>query len=119
MTRSEIASLAPFVLAAAVAGDPVASAIVAHGVDELALMVASVASALEFDGPSVPVTAVGGLAQSGEAFKAWLYPAIRQRLPQAQIVEPQLSPVLGAALLALQLRGVQPSDAMIERMRNG
>lgn len=116
MTRAEIASLAPIVLSIAVAGDAVAGAIVEHGVDELALMVETVARELAFDGRSVPVTAVGGLAQSGDAYKGWLYPAIRRRVPHADIHEPVLSPVLGAALLALDLRGVAVSEAIISRM---
>ncbi len=118
MSRSEIASLAPLVLEAAVAGDAIATAIVAQGVDELALMVETVARVLTFDGLHVPVTCVGGLAQSGDAFKGWLYPAIRRRVQAAEIVEPMLSPVLGAALLALELAGVPLSDVLIERLRS-
>ncbi|MFN8482416.1 MAG: BadF/BadG/BcrA/BcrD ATPase family protein [Anaerolineae bacterium] len=117
MTRADIATLAPLVLDAAIAGDAVATEIVERGVDELALMVATVARALEFDAAGATVTAVGGLAQSGAAFKQWLYPAIRRRAPRADIVEPALSPVLGAALLALEMCGVAPSDAVIERLR--
>ncbi|MFN8497111.1 MAG: BadF/BadG/BcrA/BcrD ATPase family protein [Anaerolineae bacterium] len=116
MSRAEIASLAPLVLTAAIAGDASARAIVEQGVDALALMVDTVARKLDFGGPSVPVTAVGGLAQSGPDFKMWLYAAIRRRAPHAEIVEPLLSPVLGAALLALELGGITPSDALIERM---
>lgn len=100
MTRAEMAALAPLVLDAAVRGDGVARRIMDEGVDELALMVATVARTLEFP-PNVAVTAVGGLAESGPAFQEPLVAAIRRRLPGASIQEPQHPPVYGAALLAL------------------
>ncbi len=118
LTRVEIAALAPWVIDAAARGDAVAQGIIERGVDELALMVETVARRLDFLPGSVPVTVTGGLAYSGPMYKESLYAAIRQRIPTSHLVEPILPPVLGAALLALEAIEVHPSPELIAALRS-
>jgi N-acetylglucosamine kinase-like BadF-type ATPase len=117
MGRAEVAALAPLVIHAAANGDAVARQIIERGVDELALMVETVARKLEFLPGQVLVGVTGGVAHSGSTYKEPLYAAIRRRVPTAEIVEPRLPPVLGAALLALESLGVQPSTELINQLQ--
>ena len=117
LSRTEIAALAPLVIRIAAEGDCVAREIIARGVDELAFMVETVARKLEFLPGRVLVGVTGGVAHSGPTYEGPLYAAIRRRVPTAEIVEPKLAPVLGAALLALESLGVQPTPELIQRLQ--
>ena len=117
MSRAEIAALAPLVIEVAAAGDAIAYEIITRGVNELALMVKTVAEKLEFLPDKVLVSVTGGVAHSEPIYKEPLYAAIRQSVPTAQIVEPKLSPVLGAALLALESLSVMPTINLIGRLQ--
>jgi N-acetylglucosamine kinase-like BadF-type ATPase len=119
MSRAEIAALAPLVIETAAAGDTTAHEIIERGVDELALMVKTVIEKLEFPPDKVLVSVTGSVAHSGPIYKDPLYAAIRRRAPTAQIVEPKLSPVLGAALLAFELLGVQPTKNLVGLLQRG
>jgi len=105
MSRSEVAALAPLVTTAADGGDQAALAIIASGAAELAHAVATVAAQLSLSEPLVVAT--GGLAEHAASWQSAFRAAVLQRVPGARISEPRLSPVQGAALLALQHIGVQ------------
>ncbi len=117
LSRAEIAAMAPLVLEAARAGDSVAREIIERGVDELALMVETVARKLAFWPGPVQVAITGGLAQAGPVYQEPLHAAIRRRVPRADLVEPMLPPVLGAALLALEALGVSLSSEQIAALK--
>lgn len=117
MSRTEIASLAPVVLETAQQGDAIAQKIVGDGLNELALLVKIAAQRLNLTTAGLNVTAVGGLAHSGDYYKSGLYAAIYSQLPGVQILEPVLSPVFGAALLAIEMLGVQPSSEVISKFQ--
>jgi N-acetylglucosamine kinase len=119
MSRAEIAALAPLVIEVAAAGDAIAGEIITRGVNELALMVKTVAEKLEFRLDKVLVSVTGGVAQTGPIYKEPLYAGIRRYVPTAQIVEPKLPPVLGAALLALESLGVKPTKGFIGLLQRG
>ena len=96
--RSTIAALAPLVVAAADAGDPVARRIVDEGVDELVRLVTTTAERLGFGDEAVPVSCSGGV------FRADL---VRGRFEEQlaasgayQLRAARFSPVVGAALYA-------------------
>ncbi len=103
LSRLEIASLAPFVLEVANGGDAVALSILECGCVLLAECVKAVAKNLQLERQSCEVVAVGGLYNASE----WLQQKLRQQilgfLPGAQITQPELSPVLGACLLSLEM----------------
>jgi hypothetical protein len=78
-----------------------------------------VAEKLEFLTDKVLVSVTGGVAQTGPIYKEPLYAGIRRYVPTAQIVEPKLPPVLGAALLALESLGVKPTKNFIGLLQRG
>lgn len=108
MSRAEIAGLAPLVIDAARAGDAAARAILAEGVDELALTVEAAAHKLRMDAPEISM--VGGLQQVRDVFAEPLEHALRERIPGCKITPPAYEPVFGACLLALQQLNIDPSD---------
>ncbi len=107
MKRTEIAALAHLVTQSAAVGDEVACRILKRGAEELASMVAAVATNLEslLSLPRIPVVVTGGLTNAGEVFMGPLSNGLSRRLPQAILTDPMLPPVLGAALLAIELAG--------------
>jgi hypothetical protein len=56
------------------------------------------------------------LAHSCDFFKNGLYLAIRSQVPDIQITEPLLPPVLGAVLLALEMIDSRPSADFIPHL---
>lgn len=101
---SEIAALSRVLVAAAEQHDRVAQTIIASGMDEVARCVVAVAQRLQLgDAPSL--VCVGGMMQAGSIMTVPLAEAVHRRLPHCQIVEPQFSPVMGAALMARQMCG--------------
>ena len=118
MSRAEIAGLAPLVFAAAQAGDEVALGLVRQAAADLTACVVAVAGRLGFDG-GCEVALVGGLLQRSQLFERALDAALRARLPGCRCTFPELPPVLGAALLALQLLGVPADHTRIGMLRAG
>lgn len=118
MKRTEIAALAWLVTSSAVGGDEVACGIIKRGADELAGMVAAVALKLENlqSLPQIPVVVTGGLTNAGEVFMSPLAEALSCRLPQACLKESLLPPVLGAALLAIEMTNNSLKSHVSERL---
>ena len=107
LTRAEIATLAPLVLAAADDGDAVAAEILERGAQEVAEMVAAVAHKLGLDrAPVCEVCLVGGVVEGSASYRQRITAAIKRLTPTAAVKLPTLPPVLGAAILALELAGV-------------
>lgn len=121
MTRQEIASLSRMVTDAAASGDAVARSIIDRGVEELAAMVAAVAAQLDFQSTMdrIPVTVTGGLTNARTAFLEPLRKAIERRIPRAAVLEPMLPPVLGAALLAIEMTGTPVGPNVVARLQHG
>jgi N-acetylglucosamine kinase len=117
LSVTQIAALAPFVLAAAGGGDAVALKIVEHGVDELALMVHTVAQQLDFLAGPFPLIIVGGVAHASPFYKERIEAAIMRRVPMCSLKQPVLPPVLGAALLAIESAGVSISPELLESLK--
>lgn len=115
--RNRIAGLAPLVFAAAQRGESFASAIVHAGIEELGRMVHAVVSRLDFSDDEIEVVVLGGLNNAGRAFFQPLYDAIRRQVPRANIVSEMLPAVMGAAILAMRLRGVKVTDELLGAMK--
>jgi N-acetylglucosamine kinase-like BadF-type ATPase len=103
LSRSELAALAPLVIAAANCGDAVAQALIARGTEELADAVLAVAHHLGMADAPHELARAGGLFRAGDAVVAPLRRAVAARLRTCHVVFSELPPVLGACLLALQL----------------
>lgn len=114
LSKAEIAAFAPLVLDAARDGDPAATALLDEGARELAECVGAVARQLDLG--AVELVTVGGLIQGSDLLQARLRAALDARLPGCHIVEPDLPPVLGAALLSLQQAGIAVDDGVLSAL---
>jgi glucosamine kinase len=104
LSRADIAALAPLVVQAANSGDHAAFEILRLGTEELARMVQAVAQQLGWISGNVECAVVGGLTGS-DAYLAEIVSTIGKRASNVQVVEPMLSPVLGAAVLGVEIAG--------------
>jgi N-acetylglucosamine kinase-like BadF-type ATPase len=121
--RTDLAALAPAVIAAAEQGDAVAQDIARRAVSELSLGIEAVARSigyLDAVSGSFEVAIVGGLLNSRYVLHR-LREHVHEVLPGAVLVEPDLRPVAGAVLLALSsLYGCPPSAlprSVVNRLR--
>jgi N-acetylglucosamine kinase-like BadF-type ATPase len=105
LSRLEIAALAPPALEVAKSGDLVALEILERGSRMLAECVKAVAKHLWLEHQTFEVVAVGGLYSASDLVRTQLHQHILELLPGVQIVNPELPPVLGACLLALEMLG--------------
>jgi glucosamine kinase len=112
LSRSEIAALAPLVLEVAGNGDAVTLDLLERGAVLLAECVKTVAQHLNLEQHNIAV--VGGLYTLSELVRAPLHRAIHEHLPAAKIIAPELSPVLGACLLALEMLGPITPDVIAQ-----
>jgi N-acetylglucosamine kinase-like BadF-type ATPase len=110
ISKSEIAGFAPLVIEASVAGDKMAQQLVRQGIHDLAQMVTAVARRLGWQDAPCEVTLTGGIWRAGEVVLAPFRAAVAEMLPQARIVMPELPPILGACVLALQAGGIAVDD---------
>lgn len=102
-STTTIASLAPVVLATAVAGDPRANALVSLAAEELVVHVRALALRLFGDErSSIPVALSGGLLQKGSLLKKKLEQRIRSAVPGAQIRTAEIIPARGAVRSAIR-----------------
>lgn len=118
LEKHEIARLAPLVLHAAEEGDAVALQLLVRGVDLLADCVAAVARRLHMDADTVEIVLVGGLFQAGDLFVKPFAEAVAKQLPSFRLLWPELSPTLGAGVLALEMIGARPEAEAIRRLRD-
>lgn len=118
MGVSEIASLAPTILECAENGDRRALALLEEGVQGLAALIAGAGRAIGADRNPLPVVFAGGLAESKIRYSAMLREAVLALDCVSSIHEPELPPVCGSLLLAMQKEGVEPSAALIERLKS-
>lgn len=123
LTRQDIAALSRVVIGAASEGDGVAVEIIRRGVEELALLVETVARKLGWLEPTgterVRVTVTGGLGQSGPVYREPLYEAIRRRVRGAKLIEPRLEPVGGAVMLAMDSLGESTDEGIVASLCKG
>lgn len=115
-TNSEdIAGLAAICARGAEAGDTVAQGILLEAGRRLAESAASAATALGLEG-SVPVAVTGSVLGNPTVRRAFTH-ELHERLPGARVTGPALPPVLGAALMALDLAGHPVTRSVVERMQ--
>ena len=117
LSRSEIAAMAPLVIETARQGDHAALRLLQQAADDLAHCVAAVAKQLNFSSGKCEIVQVGGLLNSGDIYLQPLRSAILQKIPGAQFSAPELPPVLGACVLALQSLGVVINPAISKSLQ--
>lgn len=110
LQRADVATLAPVVIAAAHQGDPAACDILERGAAELAEMAAAAGRRLTDDKPDgLRFAGAGGLLEHNPSYFARVAKALAARVPGARLEPPQLPPIAGAVLLALEMAGTRPS----------
>ncbi len=111
LPEGRLADLAPIVFEAATSGDGVARGIVDGLADELAGMALAAMRRLGIVRQAVPVILAGGVFRTRDAaFHARLRAAILEAAPRARIEPLDVPPVVGAALLGLDLRARQAGE---------
>jgi N-acetylglucosamine kinase-like BadF-type ATPase len=102
--RADMGKIAPLVVEASLKGDAVAESILRDAARELSRLVATTAANL-FGGTPSEMILVGGLALSGPPFQPMLIQQIQADTPSIRVVDPEMTPVQGAALEALRAAG--------------
>lgn len=116
LSVTEIASLALIVLESAETGDAVALSIVQRGAEELSRMVEAVARTLQFNSDAVHITSAGGLTQS-RFYKQHIDAAVKRKIASSIMQDPELPPVLGAVILAMETAHMQPKDSVLSALK--
>lgn len=117
MERSEMATFAPKLIGLAEGGDGAARAILESGAAQLAALVEANHRCLATAARPEVVT-TGGLGTAPTLYRDLIRAAIGERLPVATVREPELDPVLGAALLALEQAGIPGGPAVVLQLQN-
>jgi N-acetylglucosamine kinase-like BadF-type ATPase len=112
-----VARLAQICSALAEEGDDVARNIIAGAGSQLVSAASAVTSALRLRG-DVPVALVGSVGQDDAVRRAFADQMARA-VPGSRLVESRMSPVRGAALLALRLAGVPADEDVLRRLAEG
>lgn len=112
LDQRRLRELAPIVFRAATDGDPVARSIVDHLADEAAAFATAAIRRLGLTRRAVPVVLSGGLSRTDDAaFFERFERAVRAVAPAAIVTTLAAPPVLGAALLGINLLGASRTAA--------
>jgi glucosamine kinase len=106
-TPDQLASFAPVIMRAATDGDRIAGRVLEDGAAALAELVAGVNRQLSFH-ESPEIVLLGGCLRSGPPYQPLVEAAITKAVPEGKVIEPEASPLDGAALNALLHAGVSP-----------
>jgi N-acetylglucosamine kinase-like BadF-type ATPase len=116
-SRTQIAALAPTVLAAAEAGDPLAEAILNEAIAHLTELVVTTRRNLGFaPGETVAVSHSGGLFNA-DRIRTGLAAGLAEGSDAYDLRAPLLDPATGAALYAARLAGSPLSPEALARLR--
>ena len=110
--RDTISHLAPRVCAVA-AGDEVAAALVERAGHELGLTALAVIRQLHDAGEPVAVAITGGVFNAGEVIEVPFTATLLAGWPAAIVQRPRLPPVLGGAIFASRLAGIEVDEAWL------
>lgn len=118
VARARTHELAPVLFAVAATGDAVARAIVARQAEEVVVMARTALARLDLLGERVPVVLGGGvLAARHPLLHDDVLEGLAAHAPRAEPVVVTAPPVLGAALLALDLLGAEADGYAALRAR--
>jgi len=116
--RSQLAALAPVILAAAEDGDKVAAALMVEGARQLARMAAALVEPLDFGSDPISVVPAGGLLGHA-AYLAAFRSALEKTGHPFRLVESPVPPIGGAAFLAADLAAITLTDEARRRIGVG
>jgi N-acetylglucosamine kinase len=115
--KLRIASVCPTVAVAAASGDGVALSIFEGAGRGLGSMACAAVRKLT-PPPSLTFSGVGGVFEAGELLWKPYRRFVLSEYPQAQVVTPAFSPLVGALMLAFRKGGVESSQECRERIRD-
>jgi N-acetylglucosamine kinase-like BadF-type ATPase len=116
LSRADMAGLAAVVPEAARAGDRAARRILRAAGRELGLAGGTVARRLGLHGGACTVGMVGGVFRSSGEVRETFREETRKHIPEAVLVGPRYSPVIGSVLLALKLAGVRLTKRVLANL---
>jgi N-acetylglucosamine kinase-like BadF-type ATPase len=118
MSRHQLAALAPLITQCAANGDVTAQAVLAEAGADLAALAVTLARRLELGAEHFLVACSGGVWKAGELVLEPFRQRVLAAYPRAHIGSPLLTPVAGAALLAIGLLTAELPDApVVENLR--
>jgi N-acetylglucosamine kinase-like BadF-type ATPase len=116
--RGDWASLAPFVLDAAEAGDEAARGIVERHGEALGRLAVGAARRVGILGAPFELALGGGVVRhEGSRLREAIVRAVHEAAPEAVVVRPTLEPAVGALLLAFDAAGVAVDGEIDARLR--
>ena len=116
VAREKVAALAPLVLKAASDNDIVAAEILSDQADYLALGVDTLHKRLNFH-DRFEVVLSGGLFAESSFYRQIVRRKIMYLLPGADVVTPRIEPVLGSALYAYSIAGINLNEDLLDTIR--
>lgn len=115
--RPRIAGLAAVVSRSAAEGDKIARALLVRAGADLATAVIAVLARLGQVRAGMSIYPVGGVFRAGQWIMEPFERALHGASPASVVREPAFAPIIGALLLGLRDAGIEPDDAVIERIR--
>lgn len=117
ISRSDVAAIAPHVVAWAEKGDVVARRVLRTESNGLVEMVLTVVRQLKMESPNLALT--GGLITNATGFRQIFLDYLTEVLPNFQLAEEGFAPVFGAVLLAFEHgTGAAPSASFLQTLRS-
>jgi len=121
MSRHEVASLSPVVVAAAEDGDAGAQAVLEGAADQLARMAVAAIEQVRragdgWEGP-IPLSCTGGLGLGAPSLRAAVGRRVSERVPEVEWVGPYLPAVGGCLVEALRQAGMVVEGEVVARLR--
>lgn len=113
--KTDIASVAPFVIEAAKKGDKMAKQILKEEIDELVLAVRTVVKGIKSKG--LPrVVLVGGVVENNPSYFNAMKKAIQKDIKGIQVSPPKACPAVGAVIGAAKKAGIEITPAFIRNL---
>ena len=114
--RKTFSQFSRMVMKSAEKGDRVALNIVRCGAQEIVLILTTCAEVLGMQKSSYRVAATGGLVENGGIYYDLIRKGLREKHPGADLVFPRFQPVIGAALIALDVIGIKWTSEVISNI---
>jgi N-acetylglucosamine kinase-like BadF-type ATPase len=95
-------------------GDRVSRDIVKRGADQIVHLLATCAKELGMQRGGYRVAATGGLVEKGGTYFDLVRKGLKKVHPKSDLVIPRFEPVIGAALIALDVVGVKWTEELLQ-----
>ena len=114
--RRTFSQFSRMVMKATEEGDRVARNIVKRGAEEIVIILTTCAKVLKMQQSVYRVAATGGLVENGGMYFNLIRKGLRAKNPRVELVTPHFPPVIGAALIALDVIGVEWIDEIVANL---